>query len=167
MHAVAYNWVSQHATQDRVAVLDVGGRNINGSVRDLFPGADPYVSLDILPGDGVDVVADAATWEPDRQYDVVVCCEVFEHTDAWPQICKTIFSALRSGGLAIFTMAGPGRHPHSAHDGGPQLYEGEWYANVLPAELETVLAATGFEQIQVDYQPAPADTRAVARRPEV
>jgi hypothetical protein len=156
--------VTQHATAERAAVLDVGGRNINGSPRDLFPGADPYVTLDILPGDGVDIVADAATWTPDREYDVAVCTEVFEHTQSWPQIARTIFAALRPGGLAILTMAGPGRAPHSALDGGP-LRDGEYYANVSPGDLEVALKECGFTDVIVDYQPAPADTRAVALKP--
>lgn len=165
MHREAYEWVSRHATSDPVAVLDIGGRNINGSVRDLFPGAAPYVALDILAGDGVDIVADAALWEPDREYDVVVCTEVFEHTDVWPQICKTIFSALRPGGKAILTMAGPGRNEHSAIDGGGYLHPGEHYGNIAPDDLADALNAAGFADIVTDYQPNPADTRAVAAKP--
>lgn len=166
MHSAAYEWVAQHATEDAVSVLDIGGRNINGSVRGLFPGADPYVALDIREGEGVDIVADAAAWSPDRAYDMVVCTEVFEHTGDWPQICKTVFAALRPGGTAVLTMAGPGRSPHSALDGGP-IRDGEYYGNVDPGELERVLKDCGFTDITVDYQPSPADTRAVAYRPEV
>lgn len=167
MHTEAYEWVRRHATADTLSVLDVGGRNINGSVRDLFPGAAPYVAMDVLPGEGVDIVADAASWEPDRQYDLVVCTEVFEHAREWPAIVRTIRSALRPGGRVILTMAGPGRPPHSAIDGGWNLHEGEWYGNVLPAELEAVLYAAGFTAIEVDYLSHPGDTRAVALRPEV
>lgn len=165
MHDEAYKWVARYATTDPAAVLDCGGRNINGSPRDLFPGADPYTTLDIAAGDGVDIVADAATWRPDRAYDVVVCCEVFEHTEVWPQICATVYTALRPGGLAILTMAGPGRPPHSAVDGGHELAVGEWYANVAPGDLEVVLKERGFADVVVDYQPSPADTRAIAYRP--
>lgn len=165
MHAEAHAWVARYAAVEAVAVLDIGGRNINGTVRDLFPGADPYTALDIRDGDGVDIVADAATWSPDREYDVVVCTEVFEHTPDWPQICKTMGAALRPGGLVILTMAGPGRAPHSAVDGGWSLHPGEYYGNVDPHELERVLADCGFAGIVVDYQPSPADTRAVAYRP--
>lgn len=164
MHADAYAWVKRHATSAAVSVLDVGGRNVNGSPRDLFPAADPYTVLDILPGDGVDIVADAATWTPDRAYDVAVCCEVLEHTPAWREICATAYAALRPGGLAILTMAGPGRAPHSAFDGGP-VRDGEYYANVYPGDLEVVLKECGFADVVVDYQPAPADTRAVAYKP--
>ena len=33
MHAEAYDWVTPHATDRAVAVLDIGGRNVNGSPR--------------------------------------------------------------------------------------------------------------------------------------
>lgn len=165
MHPEAHAWVAQHAPRGTVSVLDVGGRNINGTVRDLLPAADPYVSLDIREGLGVDVVADAATWNPDRPYDVVVCCEVFEHAQEWPAILRTIFAALRPGGLAILTMAGPGRMQHSGVDGEHRLLGDEWYANVPPTVLADVLEDVGFTGITVDYQPSPADTRAVASKP--
>ena len=165
MHEQAYEWIAQHATEEPVSVLDLGGRDINGSPKDLFPKADPYVVLDIADGDGVDVVADAATWVPDRQFDVVLSAECFEHTDSWPAICITAFAACRPGGWFIATMAGPGRPPHSAVDGGWWLYPGEHYANVQPGRLRLVLEAAGFVGVVVDQQPSPADVRAVARRP--
>ncbi len=146
-------------------MLDVGGRIIYGTARTAFPDTVSYDVLDIRPGAGVDIVADAATWKPVREYDVVVCCEVFEHTPVWPQICKTTFAALRPGGLAILTMAGPGRAEHSGVDGEHRLLDGEWYANIPPTVLGDVLAETGFTGVVVDYQPGPADTRAVATKP--
>lgn len=165
MHPQALAWVERYATSKPVAVLDIGGRNINGTPRPLFPNATVYRVLDIAPGEGVGVVADAATWTPDRRYDVVVCCEVFEHTADWPAICETAFRALRPRGQLIATMAGPGREPHSAVDGGPVLYDGEHYGNVEPAALLDVLTSCGFSGVLVDQASDPDDVRAVAYRP--
>ena len=166
MHPEAYQWVQKWATDADVTVLDIGGRNINGSTRDLFPNAT-YTALDIRPGDGVDVVANAAEWDPDaRQWDVVVCTEVFEHTEEWPQICATAFKALRPGGRFIATMAGPGRPEHSAVDGGPYLHPGEHYGNVDPAALGFVLGRAGFQEVTVDTRQNPNDVRCVATKPE-
>jgi hypothetical protein len=50
MHDEAMAYVEQRRTDEALAVLDVGGRWINGGVRELFPNADPYVSLDIVDG---------------------------------------------------------------------------------------------------------------------
>lgn len=163
MHAEAFAWVVQHATQDGVTVLDIGGRNVNGSIRDLFPNATEYIAVDIREGDGVDVVADAATWVPDQEYDVVVSTETFEHTAVWPEICNTMFKALKPGGKLILTMAGPGRSEHSAVDGGP-LRPGEYYGNVDPELLRHTLVSAGFRQVVVDSRVSPADTRAVATK---
>jgi hypothetical protein len=157
-------WIVKHATDDEVTVLDLGGRDINGSARGAFPNATVYTVLDILPGDGVDVVANAATWEPDREYDWVVAAEIFEHTASWPAICRTAYKACRSGGVFIITTAGPGRPPHSGIDGGWTLHPGEHYANVPAFELERVLLETGWTAVQVDAQLNPADTRAVATK---
>ena len=124
-----------------VSVLDLGGRDANGwhRVCELFPRGD-YVALDIEPGPGVEIVADAASWEPDRWVDVVVCTEVLEHTPAWPQIIATAHRALRDGGTFVCTAATDPRAPHCALDGW-ELRDGEYYANVDPEELEDVLCA--------------------------
>ncbi len=160
MHAEALEWVRHHATDKEVAVLEIGGRNINGTSRDCFPNAD-YTALDIIEGKGVDVVADATTWEPDKEYDVVVITEVFEHTPDWPALLRTAYAALRKGGKLICTMAGPGRDPHSAVDGG-QLREGEYYLNIEPDDLEDVLTKTKFTKVKVNK--LGTDLRCVACR---
>lgn len=169
MHNEAFAWIAEHATDYRVhvdgtvRVLDLGGRDINGSARKAFPDTD-YTVLDILPGEGVDIVADASTWQPDRAYDYVVAAEIFEHTAAWPAICRTAYKALHFDGKFIVTTAGPGRSPHSAIDGMLPLRPGEHYANIPGFELERVLKEAGFVDVVVDCQPDPADTRAVATR---
>jgi hypothetical protein len=164
VHPEAFAWVAARATSETVEVLDIGGRNINGGVRGLFPNAARYVAVDIREGDGVDVVADAASWVPDQEYDVVVSTETFEHTAVWPDICLTAYKACRTGGRLILTMAGPGRAVHSAIDGGPSLHPDEHYGNVEPDDLERVLLAAGWRDITVDYRADSRDTRAVATK---
>jgi SAM-dependent methyltransferase len=165
MHEAARSWVAAHATTEAVAVLDIGGRDVGGpwggSVHEFFPDAD-YTVLDIVDGPDVDIVADAATWTPDRLFDVVVAVECFEHTWVWPEICSTAFQALRSGGRLVATMAGPGRAPHGAL-GQPKPGPGEWYANVAPDDLAHVLKGQGWADIVVDQ--TGLDVRAVATKP--
>jgi SAM-dependent methyltransferase len=112
----------------------------------------------------VGVIADAASWVPDREHDVVLAVELFEHTPVWPQIVRTAYRALRPAGLFVATMAGPGRPPHGAL-GHPYLLPGEHYANIHPDALLDALKGAGFADITVDQQASPADVRAVARRP--
>lgn len=157
-------WVAAHATDEPVTVLDLGGRDTNGSPRHLFPNAAAYRVLDAVDGPDVDVVADAATWVPDCEYDVVVACELFEHTPSWPEICLTAYKALVSGGRFVVTTAKPGRPPHGAW-GAPSPGPGEWYQNVDPDRLRVVLDQAGFTGVVIDERPWPADVRAVAVRP--
>lgn len=151
MHEQAFSWVAQFRTTEDLAVLDIGGRDLNGSTRPLFPNASPYHVLDILPGPGVDFVADAADWRPDavKPYDLVVTTETFEHTARWPEIIKTAWDVLRPGGWMIFTCAGPGRPPHSGVAAKWDLDPGEWYANVSVDKISDVLHAQGWEDIGV------------------
>lgn len=167
MHAEAMQWVAEHATTDPVAVLDLGGRNVNGSPRPLFPNATVYRCLDIVAGVGVDIVADAGTWTPDAAYDVVLSTECFEHTENWRDVVRTAFEALRPGGRFICTAAGPGRPLHSGITGEffVQL-PGEFYGNVHPADLKAALLDAGFTDVTVRQSFSPCDVRAVATRPE-
>jgi SAM-dependent methyltransferase len=162
------SWVVETADRDARLILDMGGRDVGGpwggSPRALFASDVEYVVLDIEPGDDVTITADAATWVPDREYDLVIACELFEHTPDWPRICMTAFKALRSGGRFVATMAGPGRPPHGAL-GGPSPVEGEHYANVKPYVLRRVLEECGFRNVIVDMQFDPSDVRTVAMKP--
>lgn len=144
------------------SVLELGGLNINGSVRPYFPGAR-YVSVDIVPGPGVDVVADATTYRPTERYDAVVCCEVLEHVEGGDRFLATAWEALHPGGLLIFTAACPPRVPHSAVDGGP-LRQGEYYRNVDPSLLATWLA--GWKDAEIETHEDRGDIYAVARKPD-
>jgi SAM-dependent methyltransferase len=167
VHDQAMQWIAQYALPGPVRVLDIGGRDVNGSPRHLFPDAAVYTVLDIRPGDGVDIAADAATWDPDgRLWDVVICAETFEHTASWRAICRTAYAACAPGGRLIVTTAAPGRPPHSAVDGEFRLHPGEHYANIRPAELERVLAEAGWAGVAVDVLPSPADVRAAAVKPQ-
>lgn len=166
MHDEAYAYVAQVLADldwaDPPEVLDIGGRDVNGTCRDLLPSNATYHVLDIRPGGNVHIVADAATWTPHHSYDLVLCTEVFEHTESWPAICATAYTALRPGGRLIVTCAGPGRGVHSGVDGEWRLLAGEHYANVGADELEAVLKEVGF--VDVAAAQVGLDTQATAVR---
>jgi SAM-dependent methyltransferase len=141
--------------------LDIGGRYINGSVRHLLRNAK-WTGLDIKPGRDVDIVHDAATWLPDRAYEVVMSTEVFEHTPAWRRILATCQAALKPGGYLFVTCASTGRRPHSS-EGTPGVPKNEYYANVHVDELRHELERL-FSGVHVMYQFPPGDAYAWARR---
>ena len=160
MHPAVAEWVAAHAPDGPVTVLDIGGRDINGTVRHLFHPDSVWTVIDLRPGPNVDVVADFTTYTHPTEVDVVVCCEVFEHTLVWPQLVAAAAKALKPGGRFLCTCAGPGRAPHSGVDGN-EVKPGEHYANVSAQELAPVLALH-FDEF--DTNVAGLDLRAWATR---
>jgi SAM-dependent methyltransferase len=143
-------------------VVEFGSRDVaGGTVRGLFPDAEVYHGVDLVEGPAVDVVADAATWRPTAPPDVVVCCEVLEHTPAWAALLANAHAILRPGGRLVVTAASTGRAPHSAVDGGP-LREGEYYRNVEPHELVAWLGPFTLEAFE--FHAGRGDVYAVARK---
>lgn len=142
MHEAAYRWVERCAAMlpRRASVVELGSRQINGSVRGLFAYC-PYLGVDLTAGPGVDVVADVVGWRPadGRLFDTAVSTEALEHAPDGPGFCRTAFDVLAPGGVLILTAAGPTRRPHSGVDGG-KLRPGEFYRNVGPADLREWLA---------------------------
>jgi SAM-dependent methyltransferase len=141
--ALAYIGATAKTFPSPALVVDLGGLNINGSPRWLFDGAN-YVSVDVVYGPGVDVVANATTYKPANGdlADIVICAEVLEHTPEAPEIVRNAIEILRPGGLFIMTAAGPNRAPHSAVDGG-RLRMGEFYRNVTRELLAEWIASCG------------------------
>lgn len=152
MHAEAIEYVKRWATPDWSRVLDIGGRDINGTPRPWFPGAD-YTSVDLRSGPGVDLVGDVLALElPYDYYDLVLCLEVLEHVHRWEVMIGRAYALCRHGGRLVVTCAGPGRAVHSGIDGSAKLHAGEWYGNIDPVRLVKILQAAGFQAIEVDLR---------------
>lgn len=162
MHAAAMDWVRRTAPpiDAPLRILDIGGRDINGHPGHLFHPDSTWEVIDLEDGPRVTWVGDVLDYGDVDGFDVILCLEVAEHTAAWAEILHHARLLLRSGGRFIFTAAGPGRAPHSAHDGG-ELRDGEHYANIDPDELHRVLLAD-YDAVLVDVDVAGDDVRAVA-----
>lgn len=162
MHVAAYEYVAKVVAEFGLTgdVLDLGGRDVNGSVRELF-NPDRYVTVDIVAAPSVDIVADAADLDLDELFDVAISTECFEHTPSGPEIVATAYRHLRPGGIFVATMAGPGRAPHGA-SGQPLPPPGEWYRNVDADELAEWLSDAGFDEHSIDV--AGEDVRCWAKR---
>lgn len=138
MHPEVFEFVQRMGLAPRV-VVECGSHNVNGTVRDLFPGV-AWTGVDPNPGPGVDVCTDFQDYWPHIAPDLVVCCEVLEHTRDVAGIVAHAFEILAKGGLFLVTCATTGRAAHSAFDGGP-LRDGEFYRNVelFSTDLFTVM----------------------------
>jgi SAM-dependent methyltransferase len=158
MRPEVYKWVASTAKElkPKAPVLEVGARNVNGSVRDLFP--EDYTGLDAADGDGVDLVGDILD-EPRPElagsFRTIVCCETLEHVTDPRVALQRMFQYLTpSGGLLIATWCF--NFPiHSEPD----------YWRATPEGFRLLLEAAGFADIDVSTEgEGPVGVFATARR---
>ena len=163
MHPEARQFVTQFRTAQQLTVIEIGSRNINGTIRDLFPNAK-WIGLDRMPGPLVDVLVDAVDYVPPDKVDMVICCEVLEHAENWEQVLRKGVSWLKPGGWMIITCAGFGRPPHSVIVEGTPGPE-EHYANLTCQQIEDVLRANGMKIQQSHYLGTTFDVQVAAVNP--
>lgn len=159
MHQEVLDYVHEMVlgTGPFTSVLEIGGRNVNGGVRDFFPGAY-YWAVDITEGPGVDEVCDFGTRvKPSTEHwDCIVCTEVLEHAPNAEQIIRNAHDHLAEHGVLIMTMANEKRQPHSAYDPSPRPgviappRPDEFYRGVTLAMLCDWMRAAGFQSFDTD-----------------
>lgn len=142
MHAESVQWAfEQIQSSIGLDVIEVGGQDVNGSIKHIFDEAKSYCCIDIVDGIGVDIVAPFEQWaftQAPNSCDLVVCLEVLEHASGWKQIIAGAQHLLRPGGRFVGTCATINREVHSAL-GASELLPDEHYANVSPQDLSTEL----------------------------
>jgi SAM-dependent methyltransferase len=160
VHIAAHNFVATVVPDSPGAVLEIGSRDVNGSVRDLFAGASLYHGIDIAAGAGVDEVVACADYQPAGLFDTCVSTEVMEHMRDPSELTSCAWRCLRSGGMLILTAAGPNRQPHSV-SGGP--VEQEYYENISPELLALLLE--DWRSVRIIYNAIACDIYATAVKP--
>ena len=154
MHMAVQNYVFKTFHQwraegntSKLDVLEIGSLDINGSIKSIFtPFSNSYLGLDVQEGPGVDLVADATEYIKPEAYDVIVCCEVFEHLEEWKKVVYNSYMNLKIGGVFIGTCAGEGRRPHSAIDAN-EIRNHEYYQNVGAWNMTQTLTKAGFNEV--------------------
>lgn len=148
MHHEALAWVRAQVEKANLApnslIIEIGSRQVCGTIRDCFPADCRYVGVDIYRGPLVDVQADGlAPPFANGIADVVACCEVLEHVRDKEMLAFYSRFLVKPGGLLLITAATYMRKPHSALTSAPVPEPGEFYENVRPEKLLcTVLPVT-------------------------
>jgi SAM-dependent methyltransferase len=97
-------------------VLEVGSRNVNGSLRPYIESLAPasYVGVDVQPGPGVDGLRDVegASFCFLEPFDLVVCTEVLEHVRDWRAAARNLKRSVRVGGHLLITTRSRGFKLH-------------------------------------------------------
>jgi SAM-dependent methyltransferase len=94
-------------------VLEVGSRNINGSIRNHIESLQPdeYIGVDIAPGPGVDIICGIIELDSrfgGASFDLVICTEVIEHVLDWVDAMTNLRRVLRCGGKLLVTTRSKG-----------------------------------------------------------
>jgi SAM-dependent methyltransferase len=146
-------------------VLDIGSLDINGNNRYLFENYS-YVGVDIGPGKNVDVVCRGHQYDSDRQFDIVVSTECFEHDEFWVLTIENAIRLTKSNGMFLFTCATTGRKEHgtrrtsSAHESPfTSQLENDYYKNLTAnvvmdnIEVQKYFSDFGFSNTEGSKHP--------------
>jgi SAM-dependent methyltransferase len=161
MHDSVMQWVGEKAREFDFAgkkILEVGSRDVNGSVRPFFAHAASYTGVDFLAGAGVDVLGNAhALAFADETFDAVVSTEMLEHDDKFWLSAREMGRVLRTGGILILTARGNGFMPHD--------YPFDYW-RFMPASFRKLFELAGCDALEVreDWQPGHPGVFGVGRK---
>ena len=98
--------------------MEVGSRNVNGSIRPFIMKYAPnnYVGIDYVSGDGVDLITDARLLVEkfgENIFDIVISTEMLEHAEDWRSVINGMKRVLKPNGLLIITTRSPGFGYHA------------------------------------------------------
>jgi hypothetical protein len=79
-------------------ILEIGSRDVNGTLRQFMPVGASWMGVDIEPGPGVDKIVSPGQPLPfpNESFDLVIASSVFEHDLAWWETLSEISRVLKN-----------------------------------------------------------------------
>jgi len=132
-----------HRSAMHAPILEVGSRNVNGSLRELkLP--DPYTGIDLVEGPGVDLIADAADMPfDDASFSTVISASMLEHALDPVAVLSEMARVLAPGGFLLVTAAANGFPFHNPPD--------RW--RFLPGTMTEILRGFGLTDVREIQDP--------------
>jgi SAM-dependent methyltransferase len=89
-------------------VIEVGSRDVNGSLRPIVESFSPakYVGIDIMDGPGVDIICSAGNLLKKfgkESFDIVISTELLEHVRDWRKAVSNMKNVCRPDGILLVT----------------------------------------------------------------
>lgn len=166
MHPSVETWLQKAATSYGPfrSVLDIGGRDVNGTCKSFLGEVPLFVSLDKRDGPGVDIVVDVTEYSPEistQQFQVVTCTNVLEHEPQWKKVIENAYHFVEPWGYFILTTV-QDPFPHHSGIDGCEVREEEWYSNHTDEDLSAALIKAGF--FIRDIMVEPPDLQYIAQK---
>jgi SAM-dependent methyltransferase len=151
--------------KEGMKILDVGGQDINGSLRkplkDLIK--MDYISLDIENGPGVDIIMEPGSSFPfpDGHFDLIVSTSCFEHDPCFWMTFREMCRVTKKGGY-IYVSA-PSNSSYHGHPGDNWRFYSDagqalayWSGKILdgqsyPAKVEESFHILPISDIWIDF----------------
>lgn len=142
------NWVKK--TQKKFIknpgkVLEIGSKDITGTVREYFLNAKTYIGTDMERGFNVDLIIDAhdllKKFKP-GSFDTVLCFEMLEHDRQFWKTVEIMNKLVRKGGFLIISTPTFGfplhRHPKDYFRYGEDAFREILFAGLQILQLSQV-----------------------------
>lgn len=99
-------------------ILDIGAQNINGSLRECAPAGSKYIGIDLVPGDGVDIVLNERYSFPfaSEHFDAVVSSSCFEHDQMFWLTFLEATRVIKTGGYIYINAPTNGNYHSHPYD---------------------------------------------------